>query len=515
MTSRRRCWVAGALAAALLVGCGADERSAVADPPTDTTDAPAQAHDDRPSPPFTVDAVPEGFVLRAVGEGTGTQGWGEDCCGSDEPYTVLSPDGTGADPDAVVVVSVTGFEGYEGGLDQASGGYTRDDLESDAVDGRPARFIGAQPATADLPPQWADLVVDHGDGLAVRVTSPLATREDLEAVHARVTPAADRGLAPGVPEPPPGLEVVGSVDAAGVLAGRSYLDHLDAGPGPVGAHGIGWVRGPDELMVMTLPPGAADLSAIAAASPHWDRWEDVTVGRSDDQLVIESSRSFEPTVERSVWIARDDALVVVVARGEDPPAEEVLVALARSVAPTEEATWDAFVTEANGGPGLRADPGRTELARGTTPDGVDWVLQDTDPAEDPVAVDMAGLSGEVVWRVDDCLKVDLPESSRACPQSGWGDGQTRVGSASDVDWIPIDFVLVATLAPTAASLVVVTDGVTETVPLVPVPGSVQRAGVVTGPGYQVTACATQEAPATGPRTVTLVDAAGAPLPCPS
>ncbi len=72
--------------------------------------------------------VPDGFHLVVAGKGTQYQNWGSDSLGTHEPFTVLSPDGKATGPE-VVVVSATGFAGYEGELAQASAGYTTPGLE--------------------------------------------------------------------------------------------------------------------------------------------------------------------------------------------------------------------------------------------------------------------------------------------------------------------------------------------------------------------------------------------------
>src|SRR4030095_7369592 len=115
--------------------------------------------------PFLVDGVPDGFRLEVAGRGTSSQEWGGDSVGAGEAFTVAAP--AGADPGGpeAVIVSVTGYEGYEGGLDQASGGYGGDSIDHFRVDGHPA--IYAPPATdGSYERAWEDLVVARGDDLA-------------------------------------------------------------------------------------------------------------------------------------------------------------------------------------------------------------------------------------------------------------------------------------------------------------------------------------------------------------
>lgn len=538
----RRLVVAIAALVAGLTACGGD------DDPTTRADAPTEDQSqepsdtptvDAPSTPFTVGPAPEGYALVSAGEGTVAQEWGSDSFGTDEPFTVLAPEGaadgtaddgsTGdgssaavdpdvVDPDAVVLVSVTGFEGYQGGLDQAVGGSPAGTELTD-VDGRDARFVPATGPTEDWPDgRWADLVVDHGDDLAVRVTAPDATRDELEAVHAAVVPAEDHARAPSVPEPPAGLEVVGSVDVVGVLAaGGVSVDVRDSGPGPVGAHGVGWqTAAEDRLAVLTLPPDTVDLDTLAAVpSGAAARWSDQTVARrADGHVVLETvvpEDDFNARYEsRSVWtIAEDGGVVVAAAAGESTPDEGTLLALVRSVEPTDQATWDAFVTDVGGGPGFHADPGRTELARGTAPDGREWLLQDQEPDDAGQGVTSVGPS----WAVDPCLKVD--DGSRACPTAQSRNAVSEVSTTGEDEEPTLHHVIVTTIDPAVDHLAVTTDGVTERVEFVPVPGTDQRAAVVVGEGYQVRQCATDASEVDGPRTIVLADAAGEVVACPS
>lgn len=87
------------------------------------------------SSPFAVSALPDGYESVLAGTGTDVQAWGSDGAGTHEPFTVLVQDDSTA-PEDVVVVSITGFEGYQGGLAQASAGY----LDSR----RSSRSVGAR-----------------------------------------------------------------------------------------------------------------------------------------------------------------------------------------------------------------------------------------------------------------------------------------------------------------------------------------------------------------------------------
>lgn len=152
--------------------------------------------------------------------GTAAGDWGSDSSGTVEPYSVLSPDGRADHPD-VVLVAITGFEGYEGGLAQASMGYLAEGRQDLRIDGADAVYA---PAADDARgTRWADLVVVRGEDLAVRVSSPEASLEELAAVAARVGVPTDRTQAPVVPDPPTGFRLVGSVHVDGVLAAEVYV----------------------------------------------------------------------------------------------------------------------------------------------------------------------------------------------------------------------------------------------------------------------------------------------------
>jgi hypothetical protein len=130
-----------------------------------------------------------------------------------------------------------------------------------------------------------------------------------------------------------------------------------------------------------------------------------------------------------------------------------LLALAASVRPTDEETWDDFVVEATGGFGLRPDPGATELARGSTA-GVDWLLQSwPDVASAPPRL------GELLQIADDrpgavvdtCLK--LSTGQRACTagngsEPGFAYGYAQAQREPDVDFPP--FAIVQTESPATA-----------------------------------------------------------------
>lgn len=319
-----------------------DDRGAA---PTTTTDPVAPSGS---SSPFTVGGVPERYEVVAVGEGDLQGTWGEDCCGTDEPFVVLSPDGTPDHPE-VVVVAATGYAGYQGGLNQAGLGYTG--VETGEVDGDEAVFT---PAKDDA---VADLVVARGDDLAVRVASAGATFEELAAI-ARTAVVEREGEPPLVEDPPGDLVVVGTATVAAEVARYPWVEaDRDEPPGPVGSHAVAWVdptptaTAPeaaggdthDTLSVQVLPGTAGDAAALAVDTP----FDDVTgvVRRDVDgrpAYVVERTE-YEGT-SRTVWLeAAGGDLVVVTAAGVVLPSADELVAIAASVRPTDQATWDAAV----------------------------------------------------------------------------------------------------------------------------------------------------------------------------
>jgi hypothetical protein len=366
-TTTTTTWAGMAIAVGLAMatlGCGDGGPDSTRSPDTSTdTSTGSEA-----ASPFLVDAIPERVHLVTAGEGTGQQDWGSDSVGTHEPFTVLAPEGGSAAGDDLVVVSVTGFEGYQGGLAQASAGYGRDPDAFD-LDGRDAIYT---PADGD---RWADLVVDRGDDVAVRVTAADAGRDDLVAVAERVQPDADRGRAPAVPDPPDGVAVVGSVDAAVVASVRSYVD-AGTVPGTGDAFGAGWTTGAPvapadpaqgppgsaELTVVAHPGDMADLDALPGIAA-FGLYRDATVssvtvdGRAAalvEQIMPSVYANESPKVERALFAAAPWGDLLIAGTSGDLAAaatvDELVAALgsARQATPQE---WEAFVATASAGPG--------------------------------------------------------------------------------------------------------------------------------------------------------------------
>lgn len=449
--------VAGVL---VLAGCGT---------PADDGASPTASTVDADAHPFTVDAVPAGWRPVIAGRGTREQDWGLDCCGTTEPYTVLEgPGGTTA------TVSVTGFAGYQGGLHQAAAGYGRTAEETE-VDGALAYVT---PASAG---QWADLVVERGEDLAVRVSAPDASRDELVALERAAKPAADHAQAPSVSRPPSGWSVVGSVDADVLLA---LLSSVVAGsgvvPGPSTAYVAGWAGPAGSLTALTLPGDVVDLAALERTLPQTEGHA-VDVGGRPGVVVVWRSAWADSDVRQRAVVSHDEsgAVTMVVAGPGPEPSEAELLAMAATMAPADGATWDAFVAGQAGGPGVRPSDGATELARGTA-DGEEWLLQTH--LADPALVGN-DLTDADRLEADPCLV--LTGGRRVCADDNIsgpvGSGRLYLRDAaapnpSEPEGFPV-FLVVTTDAPATAVRVTQHSGAVARSDLHPLPG-VDRASAV-------------------------------------
>jgi hypothetical protein len=405
---------------------------------------------------FTADAVPAGYDLAIAGDGGLSPEWGEDSSGTHEPFVALR------DEDGIVVVSVTGFEGYQGGLEQAALGYT-DDLEPTDVDGDRAVFT---PADGSRP---ADLVVERGDDLAVRARGAGRTEEELAALVRATEPSRSRNRPPSV-DPRDGFEELGDVTADVVLAMEASLSPFESDlvPGPSTASVIGWRAGNRHLVAEVLP---ADEDAVAAIA------EGVLLGRP---YGLESAMSTEVD-GRPATALRGEAVVVVtttswgdllVVKSSNLPLLDVddLVTVASSVRRIDEKSWDALIVEASGGPGLHSDRDGVELSRGEEGD-VEWLLQAKPGNATPQEAFDGGPAGG--WWIDPCLK--LAVGPRACASQGGGGNHTGSYYLSATDPVPglPGFVVVVTAIEAAS---VGTGGTIA--PLHRLPGDVPRWGGV-------------------------------------
>jgi hypothetical protein len=478
------------------------------------------------SSPFTLAHEPQGYRLVHAGRGGIPQTWSSDSFGDDEPVTVLAPPGANRGGGDLVRVSLTGFEGFQGGLDQAAAGYPAADGQHFELDGHPAIYTPGH----DGDGQWvrADLVVAVGDDLAIRVAAYGATREELVELARQVEPQDDHLLAPLVPDPPDDLEVVGWADAdVGVTLINGPLPGSDMLPAGTRAHSAVWAVGEPEtpwnanagtVAISTLPGTALDLDALGA-SLHTFEYQgspQVVVREVDGRpgAVLERPGSDDWAPFRAVVTSTPDGdLLLVVAHGTSQPSVDDLVAVAASVESATPEQWDALVERAGGGPGLYPDEGAVELARGTAGD-VEWLFQAR--VNDGSFVNWTSSldpSGE--YLADPCLKLATRERSCPTATSATGDDSVVTGIArpmtlEDGRTFP-SFVVVMTNRPAATARVHPLNGEAIDAALLPLPGGQRQAAVV------VTSTELRLVPgcaiAGSPGIVELLDRSGQLLPC--
>jgi hypothetical protein len=421
-----------------------------------------------------------------------------------------------------VLVSVTGYAGYQGGLDQALSGYPGlevDELEIDGDEARPSVPAMVDELTGERL-VWGDLVVAREPDLAVRITSPDATREQLLDMAGRVE---ERGrlVPPFVADPPEGMVVAGWAGTGAVVAFEPWAaPGTDAVPATATTHAAAWVDSEvlgSFLVVTTIDAGVVDLAAVPWFHHRWAPWWTEPIHRErqiGDQgaVVLEGFRQGDPSMpdlvpdehHRSVWLASDFGdVVVVAAKGPRVPSEDELVAIASSVEPTDDAGWESFIVEMTGGPGLRPDPSRHELARGQEGD-VEWLLQDGPPPGGDVHPEY-GMGG-----VDPCLK--LSTRRRACAGAGGGGGsETHYFTDGDEG---LSCVVVST-ALEGASIRVTTATEEVVAPLVEVPAGGVWAGLafVDDPGTPACGDVPEPPPHMTLIRIDVLNAAGEPIGC--
>jgi hypothetical protein len=197
--------------------------------------------------------------------------------------------------------------------------------------------------------------------LAVHVSRGEATRDELADIARLVEPAADRLEAPEVPEPPDGLELVGSADAdvAISLVGsppRPSSTDLPAGErGHVAVWAAGdadeaWSAQEGIVKVVTLPGQALDLPALGAAlgppgaypEPHLEE------RRIADRpgMIYEMEGGLRAAL---TYTAGGDLLMVVAMGEDDLPNADELVDMAASVEASNDDDWNRLVTQVRGG----------------------------------------------------------------------------------------------------------------------------------------------------------------------
>ena len=219
-----------------------------------------------PSEPFTVASLPPGYSQTAAEVGRQYNPWGDDSEGTAEPFTVLAPKRSDGLSSRAIIVSITGFAGYEGGFAQASPSQVPTVRARQlSVGGHPAIFTPAHTETAPSLRRypWSDLLVRRGSDLAVRVQARGngSSLSQLEAVARGVRPR-DQTLAPTVTTAPAGYNVVGSVDVGVVAAADPDVadspltsDSYRARPGNAVVHRATWIRTgtTSTLTAVTLP----------------------------------------------------------------------------------------------------------------------------------------------------------------------------------------------------------------------------------------------------------------------
>lgn len=369
LTGRRWliCPLVGLLAAGL-ASCtsdGRDDRPNAMSPPSEV------------SSPFTVGPLPRGFDLVLAGTGATPQVWGQDCCGSAEPFTVLLPSGDrpvewsqgdvtvearspeGPDlPHGLVVVSTTGFVDYQGGLDQAGRGSYEEPVDASDLDDRPARYRAAGPTAGAEPFEaWSDLVVQEEPDRAVRVTSADASRTELAEVARTVELPPAQEDAPLPEGDALDLADLGSVDAdlLGILRSQGY-SLPETVPGTARSHVLLWRKGGTDLIVATLPGQSVDLAALPALGVidrvYWSATTTVSdLDGADAMVTIEIEHpgwTERPPWSERVVVTESAWGDIVIARGEGTaaPSMRELEVVATSVAQSDQGTWDDIVATA-------------------------------------------------------------------------------------------------------------------------------------------------------------------------
>jgi hypothetical protein len=303
--------------------------------------------------------------------------------------------------------------------------------------------------------------------------------------------------------------VVASTTAQLEGALRAYVGlHSDAVPGWPSTRAVAWSRGESTVAALTVAGAPNDVTAVpalvASGRLTGTRVAPIDVdGRSGLSVVMGDRR--RAVIARTGW---GDVLVVV-ANGPEPLPTTTLVELAASARPVDEARWDELRVAAEGGPGLHADPGAVELARGTV-DGRGWLLQ----ARPRV----------VRWRdgrfrtspvPDECLK--LSTFRRACATAGVEGASERVNiPVNDGDLLPDDFppfVFVVTESDAARVRVEQGDTVGEAEVHRPRPGQTGGAVVFVDVSIWSTVCDSPTSATEHTAEVELLDAAGQRIRC--
>jgi hypothetical protein len=274
--------------------------------------------------------VPDGYRDFAEGQGELPAAWGDDNAGNTGGFAVLAPSADVTGLADLTVVELTGYEGYQGGLRQASAAGVDGTFDEVQVDGQEA--LGS--TTQDV----NELLAVRGDDVAVAARSTQLDQAGLtDLVLATDVPS---GAPPtGAPEvvAPEGLRVLGQAtsDLAVALNARGEEGYPG---GPEASYMRVWEGrgGDDVLLAMTLPASAGDVDAVLG-------WSLTTLGQPGEleRFAIDGrDAAWVGSVSRSILATTTDwgDLLVLVAApsGADAqlPGRDVLAAVAESVEQT-------------------------------------------------------------------------------------------------------------------------------------------------------------------------------------
>jgi hypothetical protein len=396
-----------------------------------------------------------------------------------------------------LVVTKTGYPLHELGLEESFGcpsghPYTR------KVDGVVTEYCRVEHGRSWI----GELIADRGDGDAFVLHAERASRGDLASLVRWVEPWADNEAAPVV-DPSSGYRTVGSVDGSLVVALRSFvLSNAALVPGPKAGLSLGWTRGRRGLTVIAVAGRSGDLRALAGV-PLLSQmpWTATSIGGRPAYLLRDRIR------DGTEWIYSGSAtvvqstewgdLVVAKASGFGDNADVMARHLAEGVRQVSAADWARIVPGADEGPGLRPDPGRQEITRGTF-NGEAWLLQ---TSGHPDAVDRG---------IDQCMK--LSRQRRVCTNTvggGVGFGFQVHHEAAGGSFSP--YIVLSTTNEAAVAIVARSPDGDRRVQLVPLVGGSGSVAVVFGevPDRGILDCARPRAPL----RVDLLDEAGEVIGC--
>lgn len=419
--------------------------------------------------------VPDDWQLVTAGVGTEEQDAGRSCF-THEPYTVVK---TATDGRSIKVSAAT-LDGCDNGLVDKSLAFGVGDPEELEINGHAALLTPSseiwEDDRPDLPPDLVDLVVDVDGSSVVRAQSTDATRAELIEVASLAVLNGDPRVAPRFDELPDGFEVVGSVNATGVQALRARLSAgTDLVPGDDRTHTLGWTTGPtgstpatDPLVsVLAVPAGTINLEAMKLAHPIWSTDGSVELIEVGGRPAARLGRTL---VTETEW---GDQLIIAADANQNlsdspPSTPEQLTQVATSVRQAEQGRWRDHVEEASGGPGLTANVGRSEVARGEV-EGIEWLLQTSDRTYSFLAVDA-------------CLKLSDGDTACATLEDGEPeddlDGQRSVAMGiSGADELPFAILVIPNDDP-AVEVRFTTGDTTISAPFHAVSGTANKASVL-------------------------------------